>query len=305
MPKNLFFWRILIVYLFRFFYLGGGYQWVEIVQIFNNNVVLTTDQEKNEIVVMGKGIGFQKKKGDRIDSELIDKKFILTENVAQSIFPDIYHQLSEDEIDVVIEIINMAEEKLNVEFQSNLYIALADHIHYTLERTKQVLPLTNPLNYEVRKYYPEEYKVGKAALELIEKRLGISLYKDEASSLALHFVTGQKEGYLISQTVKVTEIVHNILNIVRIYFGTNFDEESISYARFLTHVQYFAHRVVFGEQKGTTDSFLYEQVQKSYPETFECVLRIKQFIETTYDFEMGEDEQVYLTIHIERILKNE
>lgn len=285
--------------------MGGGYQWVEIVQIFNNNVVLTTDQEKNEIVVMGKGIGFQKKKGDRIDSELIDKKFILTENVAQSIFPDIYHQLSEDEIDVVIEIINMAEEKLNVEFQSNLYIALADHIHYTLERTKQVLPLTNPLNYEVRKYYPEEYKVGKAALELIEKRLGISLYKDEASSLALHFVTGQKEGYLISQTVKVTEIVHNILNIVRIYFGTNFDEESISYARFLTHVQYFAHRVVFGEQKGTTDSFLYEQVQKSYPETFECVLRIKQFIETTYDFEMGEDEQVYLTIHIERILKNE
>lgn len=280
----------------------GGYQWVEIVQIFNNNVVLTTDQESNEIVVMGKGIGFQKKKGDPIDSELIDKKFILTENVAKSIFPDIYHQLSEDEIDVVVEIINMAEEKLDVEFQSNLYIALADHIHYTLERTKQVLPLTNPLNYEVRKYYPEEYKVGKEALELIEKRLSISLYKDEASSLALHFVTGQKEGYLISQTVKVTEIVHNILNIVRIYFGTNFDEESISYARFLTHVQYFAHRVVFGEQKGTTDSFLYEQVQKSYPETFECVLRIKQFIETTYDFEMSEDEQVYLTIHIERIL---
>ncbi len=275
---------------------------MEIVQIFNNNVVLTTDQESNEIVVMGKGIGFQKKKGDPIDSELIDKKFILTENVAKSIFPDIYHQLSEDEIDVVVEIINMAEEKLDVEFQSNLYIALADHIHYTLERTKQVLPLTNPLNYEVRKYYPEEYKVGKEALELIEKRLSISLYKDEASSLALHFVTGQKEGYLISQTVKVTEIVHNILNIVRIYFGTNFDEESISYARFLTHVQYFAHRVVFGEQKGTTDSFLYEQVQKSYPETFECVLRIKQFIETTYDFEMSEDEQVYLTIHIERIL---
>ena len=57
MPKILFFWRILIVYLFRFFYLEGGYQWVEIVQIFNNNVVLTTDQEKNEIglcqVVLG------------------------------------------------------------------------------------------------------------------------------------------------------------------------------------------------------------------------------------------------------------
>lgn len=282
----------------------GGYSWVKIKQIFNNNVVMTTNNRDEEVVVMGRGIGFQKKKGDSIDPELIDKEFVLTENVSKSIFPDIYHQLSAAEIDVVVEIINRAEEKLGVEFQSNLYIALADHIHYTLERTRQVLPLTNPLNYEVRKYYPDEYEVGKMAMALIEERLGVSLYKDEASSLALHFVTGQKEGYLISQTVKVTEIVHNIINIVRIYFGTNFDEESISYARFLTHIQYFAHRVVFGEQKGAADSFLYEQVQKSYPETFECVNRIKQFVESTYDFEMGEDEQVYLTIHIERILSD-
>lgn len=277
---------------------------MEIKQIFNNNVVMTLNEMDEEVVVTGRGIGFQKKKGDLIDRERIDKEFVLTENVSQSIFPDIYHQLSADEIDVVIEIINKAEEKLDIEFQSNLYIALADHIHYTLERTRQVLPLTNPLNYEVRKYYPEEYEVGEMAMHLIEERLDVSLYKDEAASLALHFVTGQKEGYLISQTVKVTEIVHNIINIVRRHYGTNFDEESVSYARFLTHIQYFAHRVVFGEQEGEVDSFLYEQVHKSYPIAFECVNRIKKFVETTYDFKMGEDEQVYLTIHIERIIND-
>lgn len=250
---------------------------------------------------MGRGIGFQKKKGEGIEEEKIDKMFILTESVSKAIFPNVYNQLSGEEIDVVVEIIQLAEETLNTEFQSNIYVALADHIHYALERTRQVLPLTNPLNYEVRKYYPEEYKVGEEALELIEKRLDIQLFKEEASSIALHFVTGQKEGYLISQTIKVTEIVHQILNIIRISFGRNFDEDSISYARFLTHIQYFAHRVVFGEQEGETDSFLYEQVQTSYPDSFECVQRIKSFVETTYDFYMGENEQVYLTIHIERI----
>ena len=231
----------------------------------------------------------------------IDKTFILTESVSKAIFPDVYNQLSGEEIDVVVEIIQLAEETLDTEFQSNIYVALADHIHYALERTRQVLPLTNPLNYEVRKYYPNEYKVGEEALDLIEKRLDIQLFKEEASSIALHFATGQKEGYLISQTIKVTEIVHQILNIIRISFGRSFDEASISYARVLTHVQYFAHRVVFGEQEGEADSFLYEQVQTSYPESFECVQRIKNFVETTYDFHMGEDEQVYLTIHIERI----
>lgn len=274
---------------------------MQIKQIFNNNVVLTKDEYENEIVVMGRGIGFQKKKGEGVEEKKIEKTFILTESVSKAIFPDVYNQLSDEEIDVVVEIIQLAEEKLHTEFQSNIYVALADHIHYALERTRQVLPLTNPLNYEVRKYYPKEYRVGEEALDLIEERLGVQLFKEEASSIAIHFVTGQKEGYLISQTIKVTEIVHQILNIIRISFGRNFDEESISYARFLTHIQYFAHRVVFGEQEGETDSFLYEQIQTSYPESFECVQRIKSFVETTYDFYMGEDEQVYLTIHIERI----
>lgn len=278
---------------------------MKVKQIFNNNVVLTTDRHKVEVVVMGRGIGFQKKKGERIDEALIEKKFVLTEKFSKLIFPDIYHQLSDKEIDVIIEIINLAEQKLGVKFQSNLYIALADHIHYALERTKQVLPLTNPLNYEVRKYYPEEYEVGQQAVALVEKRLKIALHKDEASSIALHFVTGQKEGYLINQTVKVTEIVHNLLKIVRLYFGINFKESSISHARFLTHIQYFAHRIVFGEQKGEADSFLFEQIQESYPAAFACVTRIKSFVKTAYQFDMGEDEQVYLTIHIERILSDQ
>lgn len=274
---------------------------MRIKQIFNNNVVLITDH-KNEVVAMGKGIGFQKKKGELVDESLIDKKFILTEDVTKSIFPDVYHQLTAEEIDTVIEIINYAERVLNVEFQSNLYIALADHIQYALQRAKQVLPLTNPLNYEVRKYYPDEYAVGEYALELIEEQLDVKFHKDEAASIGLHFVTGQKEGYLIGQTIKVTEIVHNILNIVRMYYGFEFDETSISYARLLTHIQYFAHRVIFGEYEGEMDSFLFEQVQAIYPKTFECVLRIKKYIQTEYDFDMGEDEQVYLTIHIERIV---
>lgn len=275
---------------------------MKIKQIFNNNVVLSTDNQDNEVVVMGKGIGFQQNKGDNIDESLIDKIFVLTENIAKSIFPDIYDQLSDEQIDLVIEIINMAEEELDVEFQSNIYIALADHINYTIERTQDLLPLTNPLSYEVRKFYPKEYTIGQKALDLIEERLKIEMHQNEASSIALHFVTGQKEGYLISQTIKVTEIVRNILNIIRIFYGDNFDEESISYARFMTHVQYFAHRVVFGEQRGTADSFLFEQVQESYSKAFECVQRVKQYIESTYDFDMGEDEQVYLTIHIQRLI---
>lgn len=46
-----------------------------IKRILNNNVVITSDENGEETIVMGKGIGYQKAKGDTIDEEKINKVF--------------------------------------------------------------------------------------------------------------------------------------------------------------------------------------------------------------------------------------
>ena len=46
-----------------------------IKRLLNNNVVITVDSNGEEIIVMGKGIGYQKAKGDTIDEEKINKIF--------------------------------------------------------------------------------------------------------------------------------------------------------------------------------------------------------------------------------------
>lgn len=61
--------------------------------------------------------------------------------------------------------------------------------------------------------------------------------------------------------------------------------------------------MVNGLVQGTNDSFLYEQVRLNYPEAFACSEKIKAYVEKTYDFPMSKDEQVYLTIHIQRLEK--
>lgn len=53
----------------------------------------------------------------------------------------------------------------------------------------------------------------------------------------------------------------DILGIVRLFYGNVVDEDSVSYNRFITHIQYFAQRVVNGVVQGKNDSFLYEQVK--------------------------------------------
>ncbi|MBF0848317.1 PRD domain-containing protein, partial [Streptococcus danieliae] len=71
----------------------------------------------------------------------------------------------------------------------------------------------------------------------------------------------------------------------------------------VTHVRYFGQRVLQGKVEGKNDEFLYEQIQKNYPEAFLCTQKIVSYVQTSYEYEMGRDEQVYLTIHIQRVVE--
>ncbi|WP_277989084.1 CAT RNA binding domain-containing protein, partial [Escherichia coli] len=50
---------------------------MQITKILNNNVVVVIDDQQREKVVMGRGIGFQKRAGERINSSGIEKEYAL------------------------------------------------------------------------------------------------------------------------------------------------------------------------------------------------------------------------------------
>ncbi|HHK5595800.1 PRD domain-containing protein [Streptococcus mutans] len=276
---------------------------MKIEKVFNNNVVQILGINNEEIIVMGKGLGFQKKPGDEVNQDLIEKRFILQNTDTDMVgeLSRVYVDLDSEEIDLVLEIIHQGQEKLGQTFDISLYIALADHLHYTIQRTREGLTLQNPLAWEVRKFYPKEFQLGKDTIELVKEKMMLQLVDDEAASIALHFINAQKDGGLLEKNRLISKIVSDILEIVRLHFGEVRDEESISYNRFITHVQYFAQRVANGLVQGKNDAFLYEQVKENYPHAFACTEKIKSYVESAYNFAMSRDEQVYLTIHIQRL----
>lgn len=276
---------------------------MKIEKVFNNNVVQILGINNEEIIVMGKGLGFQKKPGDEVNQDLIEKRFILQNTDTDMVgeLSRVYVDLDSEEIDLVLEIIHQGQEKLGQTFDISLYIALADHLHYTIQRTREGLTLQNPLVWEVRKFYPEEFQLGKDTIELVKEKMTLQLADDEAASIALHFINAQKDGGLLEKNRLISKVVSDILEIVRLHFGEVRDEESISYNRFITHVQYFAQRVANSLVQGKNDAFLYEQVKENYPHAFACTEKIKSYVESAYNFAMSRDEQVYLTIHIQRL----
>ena len=276
---------------------------MQIEQVLNNNVVQALDNNV-EYIVMGKGLGFQKKVGDLVDKEKIEKTFILENTEAVEEWSRVYVNLPDAEMQVFLNILTFAEAVLQTKFEPSFFIALADHLHYTIERSREGVSLQNPLAWEVRKFYPREYEIGKQALRLIAKDLEVQLADDEAASVALHFVNAQKDAGLHEKDRQMTQIVVGISEIVRLHFSYDLDEESFSYNRFMTHLQYLAQRIVSGVSGGKNDAFLYEQVKINYPESFICTQKIVAYIKISYAFELSLDEQVFLTIHIQRLKDN-
>ena len=276
---------------------------MQIEKILNNNVVQALDNNV-EYIVMGKGLGFQKKVGDLVDKEKIEKTFILENTEAVEEWSRVYVNLPDAEMQVFLNILTFAEAVLQTKFEPSFFIALADHLHYTIERSREGVSLQNPLAWEVRKFYPREYEIGKQALRLIAKDLEVQLADDEAASVALHFVNAQKDAGLHEKDRQMTQIVVGISDVVRLHFGYDLEEDSFSYNRFMPHLQYLAQRIVSGVSGGKNDAFLYEQVKINYPESFICTQKIVAYIKISYAFELSLDEQVFLTIHIQRLRDN-
>lgn len=276
---------------------------MQIEKILNNNVVQAMDNNV-EYIVMGKGLGFQKKVGETVDKEKIEKTFVLENPETEAEWTRVYVDLSDGEMQVFLNIITFAEAVLQTKFEPSFFIALADHLHYAIERSREGISLQNPLAWEIRKFYPREYEIGKQALRLIANDLEVELADDESASVALHFVNAQKDTGLHEKDRQLTQIVVGISEIVRLHFGCDLEEESFSYNRFITHLQYLAQRIVSGVSGGKNDAFLYEQVKVNYPESFICTQKIVTYIKSSYAFELSLDEQVYLTIHIQRLRDN-
>lgn len=276
---------------------------MQIEKILNNNVVQAMDNDV-EYIVMGKGLGFQKKVGETVDKEKIEKTFVLENPETEAEWTRVYVDLSDGEMQVFLNIITFAEAVLQTKFEPSFFIALADHLHYAIERSREGISLQNPLAWEIRKFYPREYEIGKQALRLIANDLEVELADDESASVALHFVNAQKDTGLREKDRQLTQIVVGISEIVRLHFGCDLEEESFSYNRFITHLRYLAQRIVSGVSGGKNDAFLYEQVKVNYPESFICTQKIVTYIKSSYAFELSLDEQVYLTIHIQRLRDN-
>lgn len=282
-------------------YASGGEIEMIIEKVLNNNVLLTKNQKGKEVIVMGRGISFNKVAGDYVDPAKVDKIFLLNENEFTARLTELLNDIPVAHLELASGIVTYANEVLHTELNDNLYLTLTDHIHFALERFEKGIQLKNAMLFEIKRFYQKEFGIGLDALKMIEQTTGLSLGEDEAGFIALHLVNARMDGTEVRSTIKMTEIVQNILNIVTYHYKVVLDETSLNYSRFLTHLQYFSMRVLKKETNNSGEEFLYNQVRLTYVKAFECVGKINEYLEKSHGQSLSKDEYVYLTIHIQRV----
>lgn len=275
---------------------------MEIKRLLNNNAALTVDQSGAEIIVLGKGIAFQKKQGDTIEEEKVEKIFHLSNAEAFLRFQELVTEIPLSYMEVSDEIITMAKSQLGKKLNDSIYVSLSDHLYNSVKRFKEGITIKNALLWDIRRFYPIEYEVAMDALTIIQERFDLRLPEDEAGFIALHFVNAE-DLESNQDSYQVTKIMQEISNIVRYYFQIEFDEESVYYYRFISHLKFFAQRLVSDKlHSGEQEEGLLDVVKVRFKNAFECVEKINQHIERNYQYGLTDEEKLYLTIHIHRVV---
>lgn len=274
---------------------------MRVIKVFNNNVALVRDEGGREIVVQGRGVAFQAKPGVRLDSSLVERRFV----PAPDDQPEQYAQMVAD---IPIEIIGVTDEILasgpahGLEMDKRATVALADHIYIALGRQAAGQSFENPLEWEVRTLYVKEYALGVQALRLIKDRTGVQLPAAEAVPLALHFVNAQVGAGRISEAVQTARLIRDIIDIIESNYGVAFDDENIlESARFATHLRYLFIGHLGGKRHKALIADLARSFREQEPQAYECAQKIVHYLTAKMGWDIDEEETMYIALHVQRM----
>lgn len=272
---------------------------MQVSKVLNNNVIVSTDTYGTELVIMGRGIGFQQKVGSYVLEEKIEKIFTLKDKQVSDKFQQILADIKMEHAIIAEEVIDYAEKSFGRKFSDSIYVTLTDHISSAIHRYEQNIKLTNPLFLDIKRIYRDEFLIGEKAVEIMKEKTGLDILEDEASFIAYHFVNAELNTDMCG-IHKITTIVEEISGIVRRHLSSDYNKDSIHYYRFITNLKYIAQKIVNNEG-GDDISDLYEIIKEKYPEPIKIADQVKEFVSLKYNYEISLDELAYLSINISRI----
>lgn len=275
------------------------------IKIFNNNVVLVNDKNKQQRILFGKGIGFGKHVGDEIKPGKNVQTFV--KNIKDPTWINSLSNLLDnvplEYLAVSKDIITNAEKQLQTTFNQFLIISLADHIYFAVKRNKKqsIAYLTS-----VKEVYPLEYRVAKDSVKKINSTFNVTLSDGEAGLIAIHFVENElKPAREIDESNENTAALHlsKVLQIIISDLG--YPSNPTALDRTTVHLRYLISQIQTNntyiddpsdDNKAVLNSFLLQ-----FPELKGTLKKLQDYFFETMKYKLNSSERLYLVVHLRQI----
>lgn len=274
---------------------------VKFVKNFNNNAALVESSDNVEWVVIGNGIGFGYHAGDNIDKDQIDRWFKAEED---SDTMKLISGFDAETLEVTTTFVEVVEPLIDVTFDDVQFLILVDHFQYSLQKNREEMFLNDrSVHWEMKKLFPSEFQAAKVGIKEIESKFDIAVQNNELILLTYHLINVKEGGHTVQESMKLTELISGIVNIIQLDTGIILDEKSFNYSRFVSHLRYLFIRHFHNTEidRAELDPELLAMMISRYPQVYETVEKIVQYIRERADWDLQADEQVYLVLHIWRV----
>ena len=274
-----------------------------ILNPMNNNVSLVRNSKGEELIVIGKGISFGKKKGDLISEDQVEKVFRMKTEESRENFMALLKDVPLDFITVTYEIIDNLSKKYQYPVQEYLYVTLTDHIYCSYQAISQGRYKDSNLP-DISVKYPVAFQIAKEAFEIYRQKLTENFPEDEIIRIAYHFINaeGENEVEVVEFIDKRKEILKSVENVLRSYEIQRTPENNNFYDRFMVHLNYFLDYLDRSRDDNQSLLDMEEHIKQTYPRAFEVGSKIYDVITQHTGLDLYKSERVYLVLHIQRLL---
>ncbi|MFS1518946.1 glucose PTS transporter transcription antiterminator GlcT [Bacillus sp. SCS-151] len=270
-----------------------------VVKVLNNNVLIAKHESYGEVIVIGKGIGFGKKKNDDIPQSTIEKMFVLKSEKEQEQYKKLIPNIDEDFIAIMNDIIHMINKRLNKPLNEHIHIGLTDHLAFTIKRLEEGLEIHNPFLLETHALYPKEYETASAVVKFLEETLHVSLPEGEIGFIALHIHSAITNRNL-QEVNQNSQLIHKLIEIIEDSLEVEVNYSDVNYLRLVRHLQFAIERVKSGELV-VEPKKLAEVLKEEYPLCYNVAWKLIKVMQQTLQLPVYHAEAVYLTLHLQRL----
>ncbi|WP_273850977.1 glucose PTS transporter transcription antiterminator GlcT [Guptibacillus spartinae] len=276
--------------------MNGGF---EIKKILNNNVVIAISEQGNEVILTGKGIGFNQKQGERLDESRVDKYFVLIDKHEQEQYKLLLPHVPESFIGIMNETISLISDKLNAELDEHIHVSLTDHLSFAIKRLSQGLDVKNPFLVETQTMYPKEYTIAEEVIQHINHKLDVALPDGEIGFVALHIhsaITNRSVGELN----KYSALMSQLVNVIEESLHIDIDRTGVDYLRLVRHLRHAIERSE-SNQPVEAHERLEKVLKEEYPMCYNLSWKLIKIMQKDLRTNFPDAEAVYLTMHLQRL----